>query len=67
VDVARIVHADNIGAALRAAKLFELQVPGVDRFIDGDGRVPIELFQTESEALEFQMQQLEQRKRCYMT
>lgn len=66
VDVTTIVHADNIGAALQAAKLFELQVPGVDRFID-DGRVPIEVFQTELEALEFQKQQSEQGKRCYLT
>ena len=107
-DVTKIVHPDNLRAALQATELFGLQVAGVDmitsdisepwhvnraiinevnfaplfggaeisrsyipaffaRFIDADGKIPIELFETEQQAFKFQRQQSIEGKRCYLT
>jgi cyanophycin synthetase len=107
-EVSDVIHPENVDIALEAAKLFGLQVAGIDiispeitkpwhangaiinevnfaplfggaeisrshipkffaEFIEGDGKIPIEVFDTEKAALMFQKEQAARGKRCYIT
>jgi cyanophycin synthetase len=107
-DVTTIVHADNLSAAIAAARLFGLHIAGIDiissdistpwyenaaiinevnfapllgggeiskshlpRFfaeiIDGDGKIPIEIFDAEDAALARQAEHRQKGTRCYFT
>jgi cyanophycin synthetase len=74
-DIAKPWHANgaiinevNFAPLFGGAEISRSHIPAFfAQFIEGDGKIPIEVFDTEDAALDFQRQQLAQGKRCYFT
>lgn len=63
-----IINEVNFAPLFGGAEISRSHIPAFfAEFIDGDGKIPIEVFDTEEGALNFQLQQVKQHKRCYFT
>lgn len=63
-----IINEVNFAPLFGGAEISRSHIPlFFAEFIDGDGKIPIEVFDTEEAALIFQKQQIKQGKRCYIT
>lgn len=63
-----IINEVNFAPLFGGAEISRSYIPAFfAQFIDSDGKIPIGVFQTKQQALEFQRQQSIQGKRCYLT
>jgi cyanophycin synthetase len=63
-----IINEVNFAPLFGGGEISRSHIPAFfAEFIDGDGKIPIEVFETEENALAFQKEQAEQGNRCYMT
>ena len=63
-----IINEVNFAPLFGGAEISRSHIPAFfAEFIDEDGKIPIEVFDTEEGALNFQLQQIKQHKRCYFT
>ena len=63
-----IINEVNYAPLFGGGEISKSYIPAFfSSFLDGDGKIPIEVFDTMSAALAFQQQQLAQGKRCYYT
>jgi cyanophycin synthetase len=63
-----IINEVNFAPLFGGAEISRSYIPQFfAEFIDGNGKIPIEIFNTEEAALAFQKKQVAQEKRCYMT
>ena len=63
-----IINEINYAPLLGGAEISRSYLPAFfSAFIDGDGKIPIEVFVTEADALAFQRQQIDLGRRCFYT
>ena len=62
-----IINEVNFAPLLGGADISRSHIPAFfAEFMDGTGKIPIEFFETDTSALDFQQQQTAQGKRCYI-
>jgi len=63
-----IINEVNFAPLFGGAEISRSHIPSFFKeFIDGDGKIPIEVFNAETAALTSQKQQIKQGRRCYLT
>lgn len=63
-----IINEVNFAPLFGGAAISRSYIPAFfSEFIEGDGKIPIEIFETRQAALAFQQQQRRQGRRCYFT